>query len=88
LDLDLLVKEKISTVMAKHYEANSKALDLSQLHTAPDLVENCALPLFSPSIMTMLLDITMENVPDLRVLNLSNNNPCAGQPDYTCPQIP
>jgi hypothetical protein len=74
LDLNLLVKEKISTVMAKHYEANSKALDLSWLHTAPDLVDNCAVPLFSPSIMTMVLDITMENFPDLRALDLSNNN--------------
>jgi hypothetical protein len=77
LDLNLLVKEKISTVMAKHYEANSKALDLYRLHTAPDLVENCAVPLFSPSIMTVVLNITMGNVPDLRALDLSNNNPSA-----------
>jgi hypothetical protein len=74
LDLNLLVKEKISTVMAKHYEADSKALDLSRLHTSPDLMENCPVPLFSPSIMTMVLDMTMENVPDLRALDLSNNN--------------
>jgi hypothetical protein len=39
-----------------------------------DLLENCAVPLFSPSIMTMVLDIIMENVPDLRALDLSNNN--------------
>jgi hypothetical protein len=69
-----MVKEKIRTVMAKHYRANSKALDLSRLHTAPYLVENCAVPLFLPSIMTIVLDITMENVPYLRVLDLSNNN--------------
>jgi hypothetical protein len=39
-----------------------------------DLMENCAVALFRPSIMMALLDIIMENVPELTALDLSDNN--------------
>jgi hypothetical protein len=39
-----------------------------------DLRENCAVALFRPDIMTTVLDIIMDNVPDLRALDLSQNN--------------
>jgi hypothetical protein len=39
-----------------------------------DLRENCAVALFNPDIITTVLDIFMENVPDLRALDLSENN--------------
>jgi hypothetical protein len=42
-----------------------------------DLVENCAVALFRPSIMMAVLGIIMENVPELMALDLSDNNLCA-----------
>jgi hypothetical protein len=39
-----------------------------------ELRDSCALALFRPSIMIVLLDIIMENVPELTALDLSDNN--------------
>jgi hypothetical protein len=39
-----------------------------------DLMENCAAALFRPSIMMTVLEIIMENVPELTALNLSESN--------------
>jgi hypothetical protein len=39
-----------------------------------DLVENCAAALFRPNITMTVLDIIMENVPELTALDLSGNN--------------
>jgi hypothetical protein len=37
-------------------------------------VENCAAVLFRPSIMIAVLDVIMENVPELTALDLSHSN--------------
>jgi hypothetical protein len=39
-----------------------------------DVVENCAVALFRSSIMMLVLDISMENVPELMALDFSDNN--------------
>jgi hypothetical protein len=38
-----------------------------------DLVDSCPVALFRPSMMLALLDIIMENVPELTALDLSDN---------------
>jgi hypothetical protein len=36
--------------------------------------DSCAVALFSPEIMTTVLNIITENIPDLRALDLSQNS--------------
>jgi hypothetical protein len=43
----------------------------------PDLVDSCPVALFRPSMMMAVLDIIVENVPELITLDLSHNNLCA-----------
>jgi nuclear RNA export factor len=38
-----------------------------------DLVDNYAVALFRPTVMSAVLDVIAENVPDLRALKLSDN---------------
>jgi len=38
-----------------------------------DLVDNCAVALFRPNVMLAVLDIIVENVPELMALDLSDN---------------
>jgi len=38
-----------------------------------DLVDSCAIALFRPNMMLTVLDIVVENVPELMALDLSDN---------------
>jgi nuclear RNA export factor len=71
--IDYTAKEKIKVVMAKHYNVSLKALDLSRFHTDPDLTDNYAVALFRSSMMLAVLNIIVENAPDLAALDLSDN---------------
>ncbi|KDR15069.1 nuclear RNA export factor 1-like [Zootermopsis nevadensis] len=71
--IDSAAKDKIRTVVAKRYDVNLKALDLTHFHTDPDLIDNYALPLFIPAVMLVVLDIIVECVHDLEALYLSDN---------------
>jgi nuclear RNA export factor len=71
--IDSTPKEKIKAVMDKRYNINLKAFDLSRFHTDPDLIDNCAVALFRPSMMLAELDVIVENVPDLAAPHLSYN---------------
>ncbi|RVE49409.1 hypothetical protein evm_005921 [Chilo suppressalis] len=70
--IDAQMKEKMKLVMAKRYNAATKALDLTKFHADPDLADIfCAL--FRPMIMLAAIDIIAENIPDLEALNLNDN---------------
>ncbi|XP_068146329.1 nuclear RNA export factor 1-like [Drosophila tropicalis] len=71
IDDDL--KQKMKNVMAKRYNVQSKALDLSRFYADPDLKLTFC-PLFQDDVMKAALDIICENVPDLMALNLNENN--------------
>lgn len=72
VDLTPQLKEKMRTVMAKRYNAITKALDLSKFHSDPDLRnEFCAL--FKPQILIAVLDIIGNEIPDLEALSLNDN---------------
>ncbi|CAH2041575.1 unnamed protein product, partial [Iphiclides podalirius] len=72
VNVDADMKEKMKLVMAKRYNAATKALDLTKFHADPDLAEIfCAL--FRPVIMLAAIDIIAENIPDLEALNLNDN---------------
>ncbi|PNF34519.1 hypothetical protein B7P43_G10726 [Cryptotermes secundus] len=73
VELNSTLKEKIKAAMVKRYNADLKALDLSRFHTDPDLVDNYAVALFRPNMMLAVLDIIVENVPELTALDLSDN---------------
>lgn len=66
-------KEKMKQVMAKRYNAETKALDLSKFHADPDF-RNMFCGLFRSSIMSAVIDIIHKNIPDLEALNLNDNN--------------
>ncbi|PNF23518.1 hypothetical protein B7P43_G05619 [Cryptotermes secundus] len=73
VELNSTLKEKIKAAMVKRYNADLKALDLSRFHTDPDLVDNYAVALLRPNVMLAVLDIIVENVPELTALDLSDN---------------
>lgn len=70
--IDETLKERMKLAMAKRYNAQTKALDLTKFHSDADLSDIfCAL--FRPQIMSAVLDIVAENIPDLEALNLNDN---------------
>ncbi|OWR41211.1 nuclear RNA export factor 1 [Danaus plexippus] len=72
VNIDADMKEKMKLVMAKRYNAATKALDLTKFHADPDLTDIfCAL--FRPIIMSVAIDIMADNIPDLEALNLNEN---------------
>ncbi|GFG38323.1 hypothetical protein Cfor_01734 [Coptotermes formosanus] len=73
VELNCTLKEKIKAAMVKRYNAALKALDLSRFHADPDLVDNYAVALFRPNMMLAVVDVIVENVPELVALDLSEN---------------
>jgi len=72
VNLDESIKERMKNAMVKRYNALTRALDLSQFHADPELLDVfCAL--FRPTVMLAALDVIAKNIPDLEALNLSNN---------------
>ncbi|EDW00067.1 nuclear RNA export factor 1 [Drosophila grimshawi] len=66
-------KTKMKVVMAKRYNVQTKALDLSRFHTDLDL-KPIFCPLFRVNVMSTALDIICENIPDLEAINLNDNS--------------
>uniref|UniRef100_A0A8D8Q7F2 Nuclear RNA export factor 1 n=1 Tax=Cacopsylla melanoneura TaxID=428564 RepID=A0A8D8Q7F2_9HEMI len=74
VELNNDTKEKIKLVMAKRYNGENKALDLSKFYADPDFLEaNIFAPLDRSNVMTCVCNIIDENLPDLYALNLSEN---------------
>lgn len=73
MELNSTLKEKLKAAMVKRFNADLKVLDLSRFHTDPDLVDNYAVALFRPNMLSAVLDIMAENVPELTALDLSDN---------------
>ncbi|XP_030378948.1 nuclear RNA export factor 1 [Scaptodrosophila lebanonensis] len=72
VNIDDAFKERMKVVMAKRYNAQTKALDLSRFHADPDLKETFC-PLFRANVMIVALEIVYENIPDLEAINLNDN---------------
>lgn len=70
--IDDNLKEKMKVTMAKRYNVQTKALDLSRFHTDPDL-KHIFCPLFRSNVMSTAIDIICENIPDLEAINLNDN---------------
>ncbi|XP_002067487.4 nuclear RNA export factor 1 [Drosophila willistoni] len=66
-------KLKMKTAMAKRYNVQTKALDLSRFHCDPD-IKPIFCPLFRANVMSAALDIISENIPDIVAINLNENN--------------
>lgn len=70
--VDETLKQRMKLAMSKRYNAPNKALDLSQFHSDPELLDVfCGL--FRPTIMLAAIDVISENIPELEALNLNNN---------------
>lgn len=70
--VDETLKERMKMAMVKRYNAQTKAMDLTKFHSDPDLNDIfCALA--RPQLMTTIIDIIAENIPDLEALNLNDN---------------
>ncbi|KAL1494139.1 hypothetical protein ABEB36_009785 [Hypothenemus hampei] len=75
VDMTPAIKEKMKLVMAKRYNADNKALDLTKFHADSDLQENfCAL--FKPIVFMSVLEIIEQNIPNLEALCLNDNKLC------------
>nr|CAD7440985.1 unnamed protein product [Timema bartmani] len=73
VEVDDKLKERIKLVMGKRYNAATKALDLTKFHMDEDLVQDVLVCLFKPNIMTTIVNIIAENIPELVGLNLTEN---------------
>ncbi|CAH1711743.1 unnamed protein product [Chironomus riparius] len=70
--VDETLKERMKLAMVKRYNPQTKALDLTKFHADQDLSDVfCAL--FRPQIMSAVISIIVENIPDLEALNLNEN---------------
>lgn len=70
--VDENLKERMKMAMVKRYNAQTKAMDLTRFHSDPDFNDIfCALA--RPQVMTTVIDIIAENIPDLEALNLNDN---------------
>lgn len=72
VQIDDSLKQRMKIAMNKRYHALNKALDLSQFHADPDLLD-VFVGLFRPTVMMAVIDIIAENIPELEALNLNNN---------------
>lgn len=73
VSVDEELKEKMKLVMAKRYNPQTKALDMSKFHADPDF-RNIFCGLFRSQVMSAALDIIEKNIPDLEALNLNENS--------------
>ncbi|XP_015011034.2 nuclear RNA export factor 1 isoform X1 [Drosophila erecta] len=71
--IDDAFKEKMKVTMAKRYNVQTKALDLSRFHADPDL-RPIFCPLFRQNVMSAAIDIICDNIPDLEAINLNENS--------------
>lgn len=67
------LKARMQLVMAKRYNAQTKALDMSNFHTDPDF-RGIFCGIFRTYVMTAAIEIMEKNIPELVALNLNNNN--------------
>ncbi|XP_017482149.1 PREDICTED: nuclear RNA export factor 1 [Rhagoletis zephyria] len=67
------LKARMQVVMAKRYNAHTKALDMSSFHTDPDF-KGIFCGVFRTPVMAAAIEIMEKNIPDLVALNLNNNN--------------
>ncbi|XP_054731276.1 nuclear RNA export factor 1 [Anastrepha obliqua] len=67
------LKARMEVVMAKRYNAQTKALDMSSFHTDPDF-RGMFCGIFRSPVMAVAIGIMEKNIPDLVALNLNNNN--------------
>ncbi|XP_055854918.1 nuclear RNA export factor 1 [Episyrphus balteatus] len=70
--IDEAYKEKIKLAMAKRYNPNTRALNLSKFHADEDFKE-MFLSLARAPIMSAVIDIIEKNIPELEALNLNDN---------------
>lgn len=70
--IDDNIIEKMKRAMEKRYTAATKALDLTKFQEDVEFKDiYCAL--LRPSVMSAVIDIIAENIPDLEALDLSDN---------------
>ncbi|XP_029161960.1 nuclear RNA export factor 1-like [Nylanderia fulva] len=66
-------KERVKQTIFKRYVQETNALDLSQFHLDPDLVDDYFCALCHPVILFTVLNIVGEYIPTLEFLNLESN---------------
>lgn len=64
----------IKTAMSLLYDTNSRVMNLSNFRDAPVFRDNgMFVSLARPNLLKQVVDIIMQNAPDIVALNLSNN---------------
>lgn len=72
--MDKETVEKLKAAMSRRYDSSAKMLDLSNLYQDSEMSqENLRLPLGRPNVMTQVVTIIEENIPELEGLDISNN---------------
>jgi len=66
--------DKIKVVMSKRYDTNTKALNLKSFHTDEAFAgESFYAPLWRTNVMNKVLTVIIDNIPELKAMDLSNN---------------
>uniref|UniRef100_A0A1B6E508 TAP-C domain-containing protein n=3 Tax=Clastoptera arizonana TaxID=38151 RepID=A0A1B6E508_9HEMI len=75
INMDETIKERIKLVMSKRYNVHNKALNLTKFHADPDFMKaDLLIALNRPHILTEVVRIIAESIPDIMALDLSDNN--------------
>ncbi|KAK7867453.1 hypothetical protein R5R35_009764 [Gryllus longicercus] len=73
VSVDDRYKEKLLAAMRGRYNAETKALDLRKFHTDQNLVDDVLVATFRPSVLSVIVDLIAEHIPELVGLNLDEN---------------
>jgi len=66
--------DKIKVVMSKRYDTETKALNLKSFHTDEAFAgESFYAPLWRTNVMNKVLTVIIDNIPELKAMDLSNN---------------
>ncbi|XP_058792384.1 nuclear RNA export factor 1-like [Phymastichus coffea] len=73
IQIDDALKERLKLAMAKRYNQETCALDLSKFHQDSDLASEYFCPLDRSNILQVVLNIVHEHIPGLLALKLDSN---------------
>ncbi|XP_011701091.1 PREDICTED: nuclear RNA export factor 1-like [Wasmannia auropunctata] len=71
--IDDKLKDRLKQAMVKRYVQETNALNLSKFHLDPELYTDYFYALFQPTMLTTVLDIVAQHIPNLEALNLEGN---------------
>ncbi|XP_064483772.1 nuclear RNA export factor 1-like isoform X2 [Ornithodoros turicata] len=92
LNVDDSFVEKLKVVLSRRYDASQKVLDLSRFHQDELFrAEGLFVPLFRVSVLSSVIKLIVDNVPEVQLMDFSDNKLSTLQPlemlHHRCPNL-